>query len=236
MSDAKSDAELKQNKEAAADAAKATEQEADKKPAESEAESPVQLESFDGEVDPTEVLDADALDPKDTEIEQLKGELDQARDQLMRAVADAQNSRKRFERDRREAETYGGTKLARDITGVYDNLSKALSLVTDDMRASDGAFVEGLELTQRELLKAFSKHGIKPVEPEKGEKFDPNEHEAMFEAPFGDPGTVIEVVQIGFMIADRLLRPAKVGVASANAKPMPAPAAAGDSDATEESA
>lgn len=173
------------------------------------------LEDFDDE----DVEGESVADPKEQEIERLQGELAQARDQLMRAAADIQNTRKRAERDRREAESYGGTKLARDVIGVYDNLSKALSLVTEEMRAADTAFIEGLELTHREMLNAFAKHKIAPVSPEKGEKFDPNVHQAMFEAPYGDPGTVIEIVQDGFKIADRLLRPALVGVASAGARP-----------------
>lgn len=214
MSDPKSDLDIEQ--EETPEAAGGAEKKLNGAEGASAEAGGMRLESFDdAEVDG----DGEKVaDPKDQEIERLKSELDQARDKLMRAVADIQNSRKRFERDRREAETFGGVKLARDVLVVYDNLAKALSVVSDEIRAQDAAFVEGLELTQRELLNAFAKHKIELVAPEKGEKFDPNRHQAMFEAPFGEPGAIVEVVQAGFMIADRLLRPALVGVGSAGAR------------------
>lgn len=189
-------------------------------------DSAVRLEAFDATSDAAE---EEILDPREQEIERLQNELDQVRDQLMRAAADVQNTRRRAERDRKEAETFGGSRLARDILGVYDNLDKALSLISDELREKDAGLVAGLELTQREMLQTFAKHKIERVSPEKGDKFDPNLHEAMFEAPFGEPGTVVEIMQDGFKLADRLLRPASVGVASANAQPTPAP----ESDAAE---
>ena len=137
----------------------------------------------------------------------------------MRALADAENARKRAERDRREAENYGGSKLARDLLPVYDSLNRALQAISDEQRESAAAFVEGIELTMRELLNVFQKHGIVRVSPKVGDRFDPQMHQAMFEAPL--PGTkagdIIQVSADGFMLHDRLLRPAQVGVSSAPA-------------------
>ncbi|MEM6489176.1 MAG: nucleotide exchange factor GrpE [Pseudomonadota bacterium] len=149
------------------------------------------------------------------EVEALTAERDALKEKLMRALAEAENVRRRADRDRRDAETYGGTKLARDLLSVHDNMERALAAVDDSLREGHGAFIEGLELTARELVNAFSKHKIELHRPEKGEKFDPNLHQAMFEAPVpgAEPGTVIEVMQPGFTIAGRLLRPALVGVA-----------------------
>ncbi len=161
--------------------------------------------------------EAEAPPSLEAQIIALEAERDELKDRLMRALAEVENIRKRGERDRRDAELYGGTRLARDLLSVHDNLSRALESVTDELRESAGAFIEGVELTRRELLSAFSKHKIEPVAPEPGDKFDPKMHQAMFEAPLpgATPGTVIKVMQPGFVIADRLLRPAMVGVASA---------------------
>ncbi|UWQ14368.1 nucleotide exchange factor GrpE [Aliiroseovarius sp. M344] len=149
------------------------------------------------------------------ELEALRAERDEFKDRFMRALADAENTRKRGERDRREAEQYGGSKLARDMLPIYDNMKRALEAAGD---AGDGAkaLVEGVELTMRSLLNIFEKHGIRLLSPEVGDKFDPEVHEAMFEAPL--PGTksgdIIQVAGEGFMLHDRLLRPAQVGVSS----------------------
>ena len=168
-------------------------------------------------------------------IAQLEAERDGYRDKLLRALAESENVRRRAERDRKDAETYGGTKLARDLLAVHDNLDRALSHVDDALREQAKGFIEGVELTQRELLNAFAKHKIEKVNPAIGEKFDPNRHQAMFEAPVpgAEPGTVIEVMQAGFIIADRLLRPALVGVARAAPKAAPE---AGSDDAEPETA
>ena len=134
----------------------------------------------------------------------------------MRALADAENARKRSEKDRREAENYGGSKLARDMLPVYDNMKRALEAITDEQREVSGAVLEGVELTMRELLNVCKKHGIEVIAPEVGDTFDPQQHQAMFEAPV--PGTkageIIQVAAEGFMLHDRLLRPAQVGVSS----------------------
>ena len=150
------------------------------------------------------------------EIEAIIAERDEYRDRFMRALADAENARKRADKDRRDAEQYGGSRLARDLLPVYDALSRALDSAGDDQRAAAAALIEGVELTLRELKNVFTKHGITVITPELGEKFDPQRHEAMFEAPV--PGTIagsiIQVMDNGFMLHDRLLRPAKVGVSS----------------------
>jgi len=150
------------------------------------------------------------------ELDALRAERDDMRDRFMRALADAENARKRGERDRREAEQYGGSKLARDMLPVYDNLKRALDAANDDTRAQAGALIEGLELTLRELTNVLKKHGVDEINPAIGEVFDPQQHQAMFEAPL--PGTkagqIIQVMGVGFMLHDRLLRPAQVGVSS----------------------
>lgn len=150
------------------------------------------------------------------ELEALRAERDELRDRFMRALADAENSRKRGERDRREAEQYGGSKLARDMLPVYDNLTRALAAVNEDVRAQSAALIEGVELTLRELVTVLGKHGVTQITPEIGATFDPNIHQAMFEAPV--PGTkagqIIQVMTTGFLLHDRLLRPAQVGVSS----------------------
>ena len=170
-----------------------------------------------GQVSEEEV---DAAEDLSEIIEQLTNERDEMRDRFMRALADAENARKRGERDRREAEQYGGAKLSRDLLPVFDNLKRALETVTDEQKEVAGALIEGVELTMKELVSIFKKHGIEPVTPEIGEKFDPQHHQAMFEAPV--PGTtsgeIIQVMADGFMLHDRLLRPAQVGVSSTPAQ------------------
>ncbi len=173
------------------------------------------------EDDLIDITDPEAMeDPEaDEMILALQAERDDLKDKFMRALADAENSRKRSERDRREAEQYGGSKLARDLLPVFDNMKRAVQAVPDEARESSKAMIEGVELTMRELISVFKKHGIEPISPEVGDKFDPQHHEAMFEAPV--PGTKAgEIVQVeadGFMLHDRLLRPARVGVSSMKA-------------------
>ena len=156
----------------------------------------------------------------EAEIETLRAERDVFQDKFMRALADAENARKRAQKDRAEAENYGGSKLSRDMLPVYDNLKRALETVTDEQKEMSPALIEGIELTLRELLNVFRKHGISRITPEPGDKFDPKQHEAMFEAPV--PGTTAgEIIQVsaeGFMLHDRILRPAQVGVSSNTAK------------------
>ncbi len=159
-------------------------------------------------------------DPSDDErMAALEAERDALKDKFMRALADAENARKRSDRDRREAERYGGSRLARDLLPVFDNMKRAVAAVPEDAREANKALIEGVELTMRELLNVFGKHGVRVISPGAGDRFDPQLHEAMFEAPL--PGTVAgEIIQVeadGFILHDRLLRPAKVGVSSAPA-------------------
>lgn len=149
-------------------------------------------------------------------VEAIIAERDELRDRLMRSLAEAENIRKRGERDRREAEQFGGTKLARDMLPVFDNLRRALDTVDDSQREVAGAMIEGVELTMREILNVFGKHGITPIVPDVGDAFDPQMHQAMFEAPMPNvpAGGIIQVMSEGFLLHDRLLRPAHVGVSS----------------------
>jgi molecular chaperone GrpE len=167
------------------------------------AEADIDMSEFDGTA------------PMD-ELEALRAERDEFRDRFMRALADAENARKRGERDRREAEQYGGSKLARDLLPVYDNLRRALDAATDQHRTDAAALIEGVELTLRELLSVMTKHGVTPIVPEIGDQFDPQMHQAMFEAPVQGTkaGQIIQVMTEGFLLHDRLLRPAQVGVSS----------------------
>ena len=150
------------------------------------------------------------------EIDSLRAERDALQDKFMRALADAENARKRGDKARRDAEQYGGTRLARDVLPVYDNMKRALEAASDEQKEIAKALIEGIELTMRELLSVFQKHGITLVSPQVGDKFDPQLHEAMFEAPV--PGTkageIIQVSAEGFMLHERILRPAQVGVSS----------------------
>ncbi len=156
------------------------------------------------------------IDEEELEIEQLRAERDELKDRFMRALADAENARKRSDRDRREAENYGGSKLSRDMLPVYDNMKRAIETISAEQKEANAALIEGIELTMRELLSVFKKHGIEIIAPEVGDRFDPQLHQAMFEAPL--PGTkagdIIQVTAEGFMLRDRLLRPAQVGVSS----------------------
>ncbi|MDF1873626.1 nucleotide exchange factor GrpE [Vannielia sp.] len=166
-------------------------------------------EPLEGEEGPEVEIELD-------EIEIIRQERDEMRDRFMRALADAENARKRGERDRREAEQYGGSKLARDILPVYDNLKRALEAAGESEGEAMSGLLEGVKLTMREMLNIFAKHGIEPIVPEVGDTFDPQLHQAMFEAPLPDTkqGTIIQVMAEGFMLHDRLLRPAQVGVSS----------------------
>jgi molecular chaperone GrpE len=168
----------------------------------------------------TATPEAEGSDDPALRVAELEAERDELRKRLMYALAEIENVRKRADRDRRDAETFGGTRLARDLLSVHDNLERALSAADENLRAAAPGFLEGVELTQRELLNAFAKHRIEKVAPAPGERFDANLHQAMFEAeiPGAEPGAIVQVMQAGFTIAGRLLRPAMVGVAKAAAE------------------
>jgi molecular chaperone GrpE len=184
--------------------------------AEPQTTSQTEPQSLDDLAAAGEAMEAAGIDPVVAELDALRAERDDLRDRFMRALADAENSRKRADRDRREAEHYGGSRLARDLLPVYDNLRRALDAVTEEQRAAAAALFEGVELTARELSNTFTKHGLRPITPKVGDRFDPAIHQAMFEAPV--PGTkagdLIQVMTEGFFLHDRLLRPAQVGVSS----------------------
>ncbi|TNC48152.1 nucleotide exchange factor GrpE [Rubellimicrobium rubrum] len=150
------------------------------------------------------------------ELDALRAEREDLKDRVLRQLAETENMRKRAERDRREAEQYGATRLARDLLPIYDNLRRALDAVTPEQREANAALLEGIDLTMREVVNVFSRHGITVIAPQVGDRFDPAVHQAMFEAPL--PGTragdIIQVATEGFMLYDRLLRPAQVGVSS----------------------
>jgi molecular chaperone GrpE len=143
------------------------------------------------------------------------------KDQLLRALAETQNVRRRADREKADASKYAVTNFARDMLTVADNLRRTLESAKPSDTPADGsdqAFLEGVEMTERDLLASLDRHGIKQVSP-MGEKFDHNFHQAMFEVETADqdPGVVVQVIQEGFVIGDRLLRPAMVGVAKAPA-------------------
>lgn len=161
----------------------------------------------------------------------LRAEIADLKDRLMRSIAEAENLRKRAEREVRDAGQYAISKFARDILSVGDNMRRALDTVGAEARAAaDATFVallEGVELTERELLNVLERHGVKRIDP-KGARFDPNLHQAMFEVPDESvpAGTVVQVVQPGYTIGERCLRPAMVGISRGG----PRPAARQDSE------
>jgi molecular chaperone GrpE len=158
-------------------------------------------------------------DERGLKIAALEAELADARDRLLRALAETENVRRRGQRETDEARRFAATGFAKDMLSVSDNLRRALDSVAGTAGADGLArtFVEGVEATERALLAAFERHGIKKLEPRPGERFDPNLHEAMFEVPTAaqPPGAIVQVMQPGYIYHDRLLRPAMVGVAKA---------------------
>jgi molecular chaperone GrpE len=169
----------------------------------------------------------------------LTAALDEAaalKDKLLRALAEMENQRKRSERDVADARAYAITVFARDILNVADNMHRALNALDVELRqqADPGvkALLDGVELTERELLNVLEKHGVRKLEP-LGQKFDPNRHQAMYEVPDSSApaGTVVQVIQAGYTIGDRVLRPALVAIAKASAKADVEPSANDNSGA-----
>ena len=165
-------------------------------------------------------------DPEEGSVEALTKEAAEARDKMLRTLAEMENLRKRTAKEVTDARTYGISGFARDVLDIADNLQRALDAVPAEAKASADpglkALIEGVELTERSLLNTLENNGVKKFDPA-GEKFDPNFQQAMYEVP--DPsvpaGTVVQVVQAGYTIGDRVLRPALVGVAKGGAKPAP---------------
>ena len=168
-------------------------------------------------------------DPEEGSMELLVKEASESRDKMLRTLAEMENLRKRTAREVADARAYGITGFARDILEIADNLQRAIDAIPAEAKESADpgikAFIEGVELTERSLLNTLEKNGVKKFDPS-GEKFDPNFQQAMYEVP--DPsvpsGTVVHVVQAGFMIGERVLRPAMVGVSKGGAKAAPAAA------------
>lgn len=160
-------------------------------------------------------------------VEALAAEVATLKDKVLRTLAEMENMRRRGEREVADARTYGVTAFARDMLTVADNLRRAIDAVPSEMRAvADGpmkAILEGIELTERDFLATLTRFGVKKLEP-LGQKFDPNLHQAMFEVADENvpSGTVTQVVQAGYAIGDRVLRPALVGVAKGGPRPAPA--------------
>jgi molecular chaperone GrpE len=175
------------------------------------------------EMDKAAAEAAPAPDP----VETLKTENADLKDRVLRLAAEMENLRKRMDREIADTRAYAITKFARDMLTATDSLSRAMLVLPPEARdTADGpmkSLIEGIELTEREMQRLLAVHGVKPIEAE-GQKFDPHKHQAMFEVP--DPtrpeGTVVQVVQTGYAIGDRVLRPAMVGVAKGGGT-QPAP-------------
>ncbi len=179
-----------------------------------------------------DAAEPDPLAEQAARIGALEAENAGLRDERLRALAEVENMRRRTERERREAARYGAAGLARDMLGVADNLRRALA-----SGAETGAedLLKGVELVERELAQAFQRHHIARIEAE-GARFDHNRHQAMFEqeTPDAEPGTVVQVVQDGYLLHDRLLRPAMVAVAKAPAAEEAQETGAAAEDAAED--
>lgn len=166
-------------------------------------------------------------------IAALESELGEAQDKLLRALAETENVRRRAQRERADAERYGLSRFAGDLLSVADNLRRALDSLPEAEAKDDRtrSLLAGVAATERELLAAFERHGLRRIDP-KGERFDHNFHQAVFEiqAPDRPAGTVVEVLQPGYVVHDRLLRPAMVGVAKGG------PPATAEPDGTDDGA
>jgi molecular chaperone GrpE len=154
-------------------------------------------------------------------IGELEGEVKDLKDRLLRAVAETENLRRRSEREKKDASQYAVTGFARDILSISDTLSRTMAAVTDELKATETfkPFIEGVDMAEREVLAVFERQGIKKIIPD-GEKFDHNFHQAMFEIENPDvpAGTILQVIQPGYVLKDRLLSPAMVGVAKGGKK------------------
>lgn len=148
-------------------------------------------------------------------VEALQGELDATKDKMLRAVADAENTKRRALKERDDASKFAVSGFSRDLLPVADNLRRALDAIPDDVKSDEriANLIDGIEATERELLRSFEKNGLQKIEPLE-QKFDPNFHEVMFETPMPDkaPGTIIQVMETGYTLHGRLIRPARVGV------------------------
>ena len=155
-------------------------------------------------------------DENELNLEDLVKERDELKDKLMRSLAESENVRKRAIKDRQDAEIYAISKMSREILSVYDNLQRALDLAEDILDEKSLPMIEGLELTKKDLLEIFKRNKIEKIEPIAGDKFNPKLHQAMMETPSDDveKGHIIEVLTVGFLIGERLLRASNVTVSS----------------------
>jgi molecular chaperone GrpE len=172
--------------------------------------------------DPSDLAAVAPEEMPEGRIAALEAELAEAKDRLLRALAETENIRRRAQRERDDAQKYGVTSFAKDLLSAADNLRRALDSLPEAEVADERtrALLTGVAATERELLSVFERHGIRRIDP-KGERFDHNFHQAIFEAEnTGQPGgTIVEVLQPGYVLHDRLLRPAMVGVAKEPPKP-----------------
>ena len=200
----------------AGDAEEAADPEQTEEAGEPDKESPWAGKTAEEEADAGEALEERDYD---AEIAELN-------DRLLRALAETENVRRRAQRDREETTRFAIAGFARDVLSVADNLRRALDAVPEDAGDNEAlsSLVGGIELTERELAAVFQRHGVEQIDPA-GEKFDHNLHEAMFEIPTGEaePGTVLQVVETGYVLNGRLLRAARVGIAKAPPQPETAP-------------
>ena len=155
-------------------------------------------------------------DENELNLEDLVKERDELKDKLMRSLAESENIRKRALKDRQDAEIYAISKMSREILSVFDNLQRALDLAEDILDEKSLPMIEGLELTKKDLLEIFKRNKIEKIEPIAGDKFNPKLHQAMMETPSDDveKGHIIEVLTVGFLIGERLLRASNVTVSS----------------------
>ncbi|MEQ8505462.1 MAG: nucleotide exchange factor GrpE [Rhodospirillales bacterium] len=182
---------------------------------------------------PSMTAEAEQADPA-LRIAELEAQVAEANDRTLRALAEAENVRRRAERDKQDASKYAIASFAREILSVGDNLRRALDSIDAEARKSSEAvetLVTGVEMTERDLISALERSGITRIDP-LGQRFDSNAHEALFEIPDESKpqGTVAQVIEVGYILNDRLLRPAKVGVTKGGPKPEPAASAAAGSD------
>jgi molecular chaperone GrpE len=194
------------------------------KPQEQAENDAVDVEAAKAEAEAQRPETAGEAADADARLAELEAELAQTKEALLRAHAEMENLRKRSARELEDARRYAVTGFARDLLEVSDNLGRAVAHIPPEIREKEewaSNLATGVEMTEKALLSVLEKHEIRRIEPEKGEKFDHQRHQAMFEVPTDaqPPGTIAEIMAIGYVIGDRLLRPAMVGVAKA---PQPA--------------
>ena len=159
----------------------------------------------------------------DQDLDVIVKERDELKDKLMRALAESENVRKRALKDRQESEIYAISKMSRDILSVYDNLQRALDLADNTLDEKSLPMIEGLEITKKDLLEIFKRNKIEKIEPISGDKFDPKLHQAMMEMPSDEieKGHIMQVLSVGFLIGERLLRASNVTVSSGKKEEEP---------------